>query len=97
MDWLSDLPGGTYVVALPADLRQALEPFGEQSSVTLKVLPADQAVKLVEGAFPYLTSAQARRRSKKWKLLIGAGEDIANAISLLQDQDSPESKRSVRI
>jgi len=79
---------GTYVVALPTDLRQALEPFGEQSSVTLKVLPSDQAVKLVEGAFPYLTARPAGSKI----MLIGANEDIANAITLLQDQDSPESK-----
>ena len=76
---------GTYVVAPPADLRQALEPFGDQTSVTLKSIPADQAVKLVEGAFPYLTARPAGSRI----MLIGAGEDIANALSLLQDQDTP--------
>ena len=58
----------------------------------LKVLPADQAVKLVEGAFPYLTARPAGSRI----MLIGAGEDIANAVTLLQDQDrTPDSRDPV--
>ena len=81
------LAGNTYVVAPPESLRQALEPFGEQTSIMLKTIAADAAVKLVEGAFPYLTARPAGSRL----MLIGAGEDIAKALALLQEQDLPLS------
>ena len=79
--------GQTYIVAPPADMRQALEPFGERTTVALNTLTPDEAVKLLEGALPFLTARPAGNQV----LLIGAREDIVQAQSILADQDKPHA------
>jgi type II secretory pathway component GspD/PulD (secretin) len=73
----------TYVVAAPADLRMAMEPFGERERLTLRSLTPPEAAALLEGALPYLTARPAGTQV----LLVGAPEDIAQAKALLEEQD----------
>jgi len=75
--------GRTYVVAAPADLRQALEPFGEKALISLKTLAPAEAVKMLDSALPYLTVRQAGNQV----LAIGSEEDVAQARALLSAQD----------
>lgn len=75
----------TYVVATPANLRQALEPFGERERIKLGVLTPAQAITLLEGALPYLTVRPAGTQI----LVVGSPEDIAQAHAILNEQDSP--------
>jgi type II secretory pathway component GspD/PulD (secretin) len=79
--------GHTYIVALPGDLRQALEPFGERARLPLYTLSPTDAIKLLEGALPYLTTRPAGNQL----LVIGAPEDIAQAQALLAEQDRPQA------
>jgi type II secretion system protein D len=77
--------GKTYVVALPAELRQAIEPFGSKATLSLgSMLPAD-AAKMLETALPCLTARPIGRQV----LAIGDVEDIAQARQLLELQDRP--------
>jgi len=77
--------GHTFIVATPADLRQALEPFGERETVTLNALAPDQAAKILMDALPFLTA----RPAGKQLMLIGAPEDLSQARAVLQQQDVP--------
>lgn len=74
---------GVYVVATPANLRQALEPFGERTRLTLNRINAETAQGILDSALPYLTVRPAGTQL----LLIGAPEDIEQARALLRDQD----------
>ena len=77
--------GKTYVVALPSELRQALEPFGTKATLSLgTMLPVD-AAKMLETALPSLTVRPLGRQV----LAIGDPEDIAQARQLLELQDHP--------
>src|SRR6185503_20938678 len=69
----------TYVVATPANMRQALEPFGEKDRIKLNMLTPAQAVTLLEGALPFLTARPAGNQV----LVIGSPDDIAQARSLI--------------
>ncbi len=84
--------GTTYVVADPASLRQALEPFGERARITLNSMPAASAVSLLQDALPYLTVRPAGQQV----LVIGAPEDIQQAQSLLAEQDRPTKIEAIR-
>ncbi len=75
--------GRTYVVAAPGDLRRALEPFGAKTFLPLNTLAPADAVKLLEGALPYLTVRQAGNQV----LAIGGTEDIEQARTILAAQD----------
>lgn len=77
--------GETYIVAPPASLRQAVEPFGLRERVNLNILTPAEAVSLLEGALPYLTARPAGTQV----LLIGAPEDIEQARAILREQDPP--------
>ena len=79
--------GQTFVVAPPAELRLVLEPFGEKAHIPLKTLTVEQAQKLVEGAYPYLTV----RPGGNQLILIGAAEDLEQAQALLAEQDRPHA------
>lgn len=79
------LMGRTYVVAAPSEIRQALEPFGERATLSLSTIPADDAVKMLQNALPFLTA----RPIGKQVLVIGGMEDIAQARTLLDGQDKP--------
>jgi type II secretory pathway component GspD/PulD (secretin) len=77
--------GETYIVAPPAALRHAVEPFGLRERVNLNILTPPEAVALLEGALPYLTARPAGTQV----LLIGAPEDIEQARAILREQDPP--------
>jgi type II secretory pathway component GspD/PulD (secretin) len=77
--------GSNYIIAAPADLRQALEPFGESAHLSLITLTPDNALKLLQSALPFLTVREAGSQV----LVIGALEDIAQARTLLLEQDKP--------
>ncbi len=77
--------GRTYVVAPPAELRQALEPFGEKALLALNSLSPADAIKMLESALPYLTVRQAGDQLRA----IGSAQDIAEARALLAEQDKP--------
>ncbi|HXG24600.1 MAG TPA: hypothetical protein VNJ09_08615 [Chthonomonadales bacterium] len=80
--------GETYIVAPPASLRQAVEPFGLRERVRLNILTPAEAVSLLEGALPYLTARPAGTQV----LLIGAPEDIEQARAILREQDPPRPR-----
>ena len=75
--------GNSYVVAPAAGLKQAIEPLGEQARVPLTSMSPGEAVKTIEGAFPYVTARPAGTAV----LLIGSPDDLQQAQALLQDQD----------
>ena len=76
--------GRTFVVALPNELRQAIAPFGEQVKIPLVTLKAAEAAKLLEDAIPALTA----RPLANQVLVIGSGEDILQARSILAETDT---------
>ncbi len=80
--------GRTYVVAPPVELRQALEPFGEKARLTLSSLTPADASKMLEGALPYLTVRPVGDQI----LAIGSAQDIAQARTLLAEQDKPRTE-----
>lgn len=73
----------TYVVALPADLKQALETQGTRVIVSLKALAPTEAVAIVETSLPYLSARAAGTQL----VLVGAPEDIEQAKALVQEQE----------
>ncbi len=73
--------GKTYVVALPASLKQSLEPFGERERLDVAGIATQEAVSLLEGALPYLTVRPAGAQV----LVIGAREDVDQARELLDE------------
>ena len=77
--------GRMYVVSTPADLRQALKPFAATVSFTPVGFTAEEGVKLVESALPYVTVRVAGNRL----LVSGAEMDIAQAQTLLAASGSP--------
>lgn len=77
--------GRTYVVAAPADLRAALEPFGERAMLHLNSMKPDTAAQMLQSACPYLTVRPAGDQV----LAIGAADDIAQARALLDEEDKP--------
>jgi type II secretory pathway component GspD/PulD (secretin) len=77
--------GQTYVVALPSELRQAIEPFGTRATLSLASIPPADAAKMLESALPCLTV----RPMGKQVLAIGDPEDISQARALLELQDKP--------
>ncbi len=77
--------GRTYVVALPSELRQAIEPFGARATLSLASMQPADAAKMLESALPCLTA----RPMGKQVLAIGDAEDIAQARTLLDLQDRP--------
>ncbi len=79
--------GDTYVVATPEGMRQAVEPFGERTRLTLNSLTPAEVITLLEGALPYLTVRPAGTQV----LVIGATEDIEQARAILNEQDKPRT------
>jgi type II secretory pathway component GspD/PulD (secretin) len=77
--------GQNYVVGPSSELRQLLEPFGEKSMVALSTMKPDEAVKLLNGALPYLTARPAGAQLA----LVGSGEDIVEARRLIAEGDRP--------
>ena len=78
--------GRTFVVALPAELRQALEPFGERVKIPLVSMKPVDAAKLLEDAIPGLTA----RPLTNQVLVIGSGDDILQAQNLLIESDKSQ-------
>jgi len=75
--------GNTYVVATSANLRQALEPFGERGRIPVTVLTTAEAVQILNDALPYLTSRPAGGQV----FVTGAPEDIAQARAILKEAE----------
>lgn len=79
--------GNVYVVATPANMKQALAGFGEHVLVSPGSLTPDTAVKQLEASLPYLTASPAGDKV----MLVGASEDIERAKQLLMQTGSPVS------
>jgi len=82
--------GRTYVVAVPADLRQALKPFAASAFFPMEGRSVENSVKLLEGVLPYLTVRAAGDRL----LVAGAEDDIAQARALLAASDRPREAKA---
>ena len=67
--------GHTYVVAAPADLKQAIRPFAVNASLMPEGLSAEEGAKLLDATLPYLAARPAGNRL----LVSGAEADIAQA------------------
>lgn len=79
--------GSTYIVAVAADLKQMLQSFGAPTRIALTTLESDAAVKLIEGALPYVT---ARPAGSQAVLVIGSADDLQQARTLLDEQQKTQ-------
>lgn len=77
------LVGDTYVVALPSDMKQALEPFATKAHLPLHVIDADDAAHMLEGALPYLSARPAGHEV----VVSGADDDVEHARAILAEED----------
>lgn len=77
--------GDTFIVASTSTMREAIEPFGEQMRLALAALLPEEAKRLVEAPFPYVT---VRPFGSQRVLLIGAPDDLAGAAELIREHDA---------
>jgi type II secretory pathway component GspD/PulD (secretin) len=67
--------GNTFIVASVANMRKAMEPFGQRALIDTGDVPPAEMAKRLEEMYPWLTARVAGDQV----LLIGASQDIADA------------------
>jgi len=65
----------TFIVASVANMRKAMEPFGQRVLISLEGVPPAEAARRLEEMYPWLTARPAGNQV----LLIGAAQDIGDA------------------
>ncbi len=81
------LIGRSYVVASSTEIKQLLEASGAKARFPLKYMPVEEAVRLVEATFPFLTV----RPLSNQILMVGADEDLKLARVMLLEEDVPRA------
>src|SRR5688572_4122462 len=77
--------GNTFIVASVANMRKAMEPYGQRVLITPEGVPPVEAARRLEEMYPWLTARPAGDQI----LLIGTAQDIDNAQKAM-----PEVERS---
>lgn len=77
---------GTYIMALPNELRQAVYPFGTKAIIDPYPMPPADAAKLLEDAIPTLTAKLAGAQLS----VTGSAEDMQEARALLADRSGDQ-------
>lgn len=77
--------GNTFIVASVANMRKAMEPYGQRTLITPEGVPPVEAARRLEEMYPWLTARPAGDQI----LLIGTAQDIDNAQKAM-----PEVERS---
>ncbi len=67
--------GNTFIVASAANMRRAMEPFGQRALISLNDVPPAEAARRLEEQYPWLTARPAGDQV----LLIGSAQDIEDA------------------
>ncbi|MFN3728300.1 MAG: type II secretion system protein GspD [Fimbriimonadaceae bacterium] len=85
--------GRVYVVASANRMKQAIEPFGVRERVNLKSIAPGPAMEAVASAAPFVTL----RLAGDTLVVIGAPEDVEEAVSILHGLIGSEESRSARV
>ena len=73
--------GNTFIVASVANMRKAMEPYGQRVLITPEGVPPAEAARRLEEMYPWLTARPAGDQV----LLIGTAQDIDNAQKAMPD------------